>query len=76
MDLPKKRILKNTFFNAQFNYWRTIWMIRSRSLNNKLSRLYERCLRMIYNGKQSNFEELLAKDNSVCIHYRSIRLQI
>ena len=27
---------------------------------------------MIYNDKQSNFEELLVKDNSVTIHHRNI----
>ena len=31
------------------------------------------CLRMIYNNKQSNFEELLVKDNSVTIHHRNIQ---
>ena len=39
-------------------------------LTTKLNRLHERCLRMIYNDKQSNFEELLVRDNSVSIHHR------
>ena len=63
--------LANAFFNTQFNYCPTIWMFHSRSLNNKISKIHECCLRMIY-AKQSNFEELLVKDNSVCIHYRNI----
>ena len=41
-------------------------------LNNKINRLHERCLRMIYNDKISNFEELLTKDNSVSIHHSNI----
>ena len=72
MELPKRRILMNAFFKAQFNYCPIIWMFHSRCLNNKINRLHERCLRMICNDKISNFEELLNKDNSVSIHYSNI----
>ena len=47
-------------------------MFHSHSLNNKINRLHERCLRIIYNDKHSNFEELLVKDNSVSIHHNNI----
>ena len=46
-------------------------MFHSRTLNNKINRLHERCLRIICNNKLSNFEELL--HNSVPIHYNNIR---
>ena len=72
MELPKRRILMNAFFKAQFNYCPVIWMFHSRALNNKINRLHERCLRIIYNDKLSNFEELLVKDNSVSIHHNNI----
>ena len=68
MELPKRR----TLINAFFNYCPIIWMFHCRYLNNKINRLHERCLRMIYNDKISNFEELLNKDNSVCIHHNNI----
>ena len=58
MELPKRRILMNAFSKAQFNYCPIIWMFHSRCLNNKINRLHERCLRMIYKDKISNFEEL------------------
>ena len=48
------------------------WMFHSRSLNNKINLLHERSLRIIYNDKHSNFEELLVKDNSVCVHHNNI----
>ena len=64
----------NAFFKAQFNYCPIIWMFHSRCLNNKINRLHERCLRMIYNDKISNFEELLSKDNSVSIHHNNIHV--
>ena len=47
-------------------------MFHSRALNNKISRLHERCLRMIYNNKISNIKELLHKDNSVSMHQNNI----
>ena len=72
MELPKRRILMNAFFKSQFNYCPTIWMFHNRSLNNKINRLHERCLRIIYNDKHSNFEELLNKDNFVSIHHNNV----
>ena len=61
----------NAFFKDQFNYCPIIWMFHSRGLNNKINSLHEQCLRIIYNDKHSNFEEL-NKDNSVSIHYNNI----
>ena len=72
MELPKRRILMNAFFKAQFNYCPIVWMLHSRSLNNKNNRLHELCLRIIYNDKHSSFEELLVKDNSVSVHHNNI----
>ena len=62
----------NAFFKAQFNYCLTILMFQSCTLNNKINRLHECCLRIIYNNKLSNFERLSHKNNSVSIHHNSI----
>ena len=45
MELPERRILMNAFFKSQFNHCSAIWMYISRSLNSKIYRLHERCLR-------------------------------
>ena len=60
------------FFKAKFNYCPVIWMFHSRSLNNKIYRLHERYLLIIYNDKRSTYEELLGKDNSVLVHHNNI----
>ena len=73
MELGKRRILMNAFFNSLFNYGPVIWMCHSGALNNKINRLLEQCLRIIYNDKTSTFNELLEKDDSVSIHYRNIQ---
>ena len=48
-------------------------MCCNRSLNNKIDRLHERSLRIVYSDKTSDFSELLEKDGSVSIHYQNIR---
>ena len=48
--------------------------VSSRLMTNKVNRLHERCLRIIYNGKVSSLVDLLAKDGSVTIHTRSLQV--
>ena len=73
MDLNKKRLLLNAFFMSQFNYCQLVWMCHNRTKNNKINRLHERCLRLIYNDKKSSFEQLLEIDSSVSVHDRNLR---
>ena len=68
-----KRRLMNAFFNSQFNYCPLTCLLHSRKLNNKINRLHERCLKIVYNDNLSPFEELLGKDNYVSIHARSLQ---
>ena len=51
MGLAKKKLLMNSFFVAQFNCLPLIWMFHSRSNNNKITHLRERCLRLICSDK-------------------------
>ena len=48
-------------------------MLHSRRLNNKINRLHERCLRVVYNNNQSTLQELLDLDNSVSIHRKNLQ---
>ena len=73
MNFSKKRLAVNVFFSSQFNYCLLIWMCHNRTYNNKINRLHERCLRMIYKDKRSSFEDLLEKDNSVSIHQKNLQ---
>ena len=72
MDLNKKRLLLNAFFMSQFNYCQLVWMCHNRTKNNKINRLHERCLRLIYNDWKSSFEQLLEIDSSVSAHDRNL----
>ena len=68
MSIPKRKLLMNSFLMSQFNYCQLVWMCHSRLMNNKINRLNEKCLRIVYNDKTSSFVELLEKDGSVTIH--------
>ena len=67
----KRRTLLKSFVESQFSYCPLTWMFHSREINNKINRLHERALRVIYRDDISSFTELLAKDGSVCIHHRN-----
>ena len=76
MSIPKRKLLMNSFFISQFNYCLLVWISHSRLMNNKINRLHERCLRIVYSDKTSSFEELVDKDGSVTIHtkiYKDLR---
>ena len=46
-------------------------MFHSRTLNNKINRLHEKALRIVYGDYKSKFDELLEKDSSFSIHHRN-----
>ena len=74
MGIAKKCIIMNNFFTLQFIYCPLVWMCHSHTNNNKINRLHERCSWIVYNDKQSSFNELLEKDGSVSIHMRNIQI--
>ena len=47
MTIEKRKLVMNSFFNAQLNYCPLVWMLHSRCNNNKIKHLHERCLRLI-----------------------------
>ena len=52
-NLQKLRVIMRAFVTSQFNYWPLVWIYHSRTLNNKLNKLYERSLRLVYDDRQS-----------------------
>ena len=73
MTTSKRRILMNALFRSQFSYCPLVWMWHSRTLNNKINRLHERCLRIGYNDKLSSFQNLLDQDRSVSVNTRDLQ---
>ena len=58
------KILISSFFNSQFSYCPLIWVFCSRMSNNKINKLQERSLRILYEDDCSNFEEFKEKQLS------------
>ena len=73
MSFEKKRILLKAFIESQFGYCPLTWMFYGRKVNNKINYIHERALRIVYKDNESSFENLLKKDNSVCIHHKNIQ---
>ena len=69
----KKRILLKAFIESQFSFCPLLWMFCTRKLNRKINHIHERALRLVYDDQDSSFEELLMKDNTICIHHRNIQ---
>ena len=73
MSKDKLKLIMKTFITSQFNYAPLTWMFHSRTLNNKINRLHERALRLVYDDENHTFQELLDLDDSVTIHHRNIQ---
>ena len=73
-SIPKKKLLINSFFISQFNYYPLVLVCHIRLMNNKINRLLEKCLRIVHTDKTLSFEELLDKDGSVNIHARNLQV--
>ena len=53
MNLTKRKLLMNSFFTSHFHYCPIVWMCHHRTINNKINRLHEKCLRIVYNDNKS-----------------------
>ena len=73
MNKEKLRILMKAFIESQFKYCSLVWMFHSRHINNRINRLQERALRVVYKDENCTFEELLEKDNSFTVHERNLQ---
>ena len=73
MSKNKLRLLMKSFIESQFDYCPIIWMFHSRPLNNRINRLHERALRLVYKDPNLSFKDLLRKDKSFTIHHRNLQ---
>ena len=73
MSLEKRRTVMKTFVESQFNYCPLTWMLHSRTLINKINRLHEIALKIVYSDYKPSFNTLLEKDGSFSIHHRNIQ---
>ena len=69
----KLKLIMNTFIKSQLNYCPLLWMFHSRTLNNRINRLHERALRIVYQNEELSFQELLELSGDVTIHQKNLQ---
>ena len=64
----------NAFITSQFSYCPLVWMSHSRAMNNRINKIHEKALRLVYKDKTNlSLDDLLKKDKSVSIHQRNLQ---
>ena len=64
LPMKKRRILFKAFIESQFKYCPLVWMFHGRQTNDKINKLHERALRIVYYDTFKSFEEFLVKDKT------------
>ena len=59
--------------NSLFQFCPIVWMLHSRRTSNKINRLQERALRIVYDDDVSTFDQVLAMGKSFCIRHQNIQ---
>ena len=73
LSFNKRRTLFKAFVESQFKYCPIVWMFHCQCTNNKINRLHERALRIVYDDDISTFDQLLAMGKSFYIHHQNIQ---
>ena len=63
LNFDQRKLLLNAFIKSHFSYAPVVWIFHSRKLNNRINKIHERALRLVYKDYTSSFDDLLAKDN-------------
>ena len=74
MSTGQKRIIMKAFINSQFGFCPLVWMNHNRKTNNRINRIHERVLRVVYNDDNATFQQLPEKDNAVKIYDRNLQV--
>ena len=73
---PKRKVLMKAFITFQFSYCPLIWMLHSRTLNNRINNIHERAMRLKYKDNKSSLKQLLEKDHSVTVHHKNLQVLV
>ena len=64
----------DAFITSQFSYCPLVWMFHSRTLNNRINKIHEKALRLVYKNETFlSFDELLKRDKSVSIYEKNLQ---
>ena len=70
----KLKVIMKTFLKSHFGCCPFVWMCYGTTFNSKINKLHQRTLRLVYDHRQSIFEELLNIDKSVTINHKNLQV--
>ena len=74
MNINQRKRIMRAFISSQFGYCPLVWFFCSRKINNRMNRIQERALRIVYKDYVSTFAQLFEKDSSVSFHIRNLQV--
>ena len=74
LNLNVKKVILNSFILSQFQYCPLVWFFCKKSCINKLDKIQERALRIVYNDFNANYDVLLKRANCPDVQTRLRRL--
>ena len=73
LNFQQSGFLMKSIVESQFGCYPLVWMFHGKELKRKINHIHERSLRIVYKDYNSSFNDLLQKEESVCIQHRSIQ---
>ena len=74
LDVSARRTIYDSFVASNFNYCPLLWHFCGATNNNKIEKIQERCLRIIYKDYESPIERLLEMSNTTPLVISRLRL--
>ena len=75
-DEPACKIIYNSFVASNFNYYPLVWHFCGATNSNKIEKIQERCLRIIYKDYESSYHRLLGMANITTLVISRLRILI
>ena len=76
LDESARRIIYNSFVSSNFNYCPLVWHFCGVTNGNKVEKIQERCLRIIYKDYESSYDRLLDRANTTKLAISRLRILI
>ena len=76
LDESACRIIHNSFVSSNFNYCPLVWHFCGVTNGNKVEKIQERCLRIIYKDYESSYDRLLDRTNTTKLAISRLRILI
>ena len=73
MNQKEKEAIINSFIYSNFNYCPLVWHFCSCKSSHKIEQIQKRCLRIILNDHESDYETLLQKSNKETMNIKRMR---